>query len=101
MLVYGETIEYLRGRSDFLARRSQLRSLLREIYPYLPTSSVMELYADLRRSLRPPTGPGLIGDIDTIIAATALDRGMTLVTTDTDFLRVSGLQVMLLERPLR
>ena len=40
-----------------------------------------------------PYGPGLIGDIDTLIAATALHYGLTLVTTDSDFTRVPGLQL--------
>lgn len=46
------------------------------------TYAILERYADLRRQLRPPYGPGLIGDIDTLIAATALEHDLTLVTTD-------------------
>ena len=37
-------------------------------------------------------------DIDTLIAATALERQLTVVTMDGDFLRVSGLGVILLDR---
>jgi predicted nucleic acid-binding protein len=48
--------------------------------------------------LRPPHGPGLIGDIDTLIAATALVYDLTLVTTDNDFTRVPQLHVMFLPR---
>jgi len=59
----------------------------------------MDRYADIRRQLRVPHGPGLVGDIDTLIAATALERGLTPVTTDSDFARVPGLQVMMLPRP--
>ncbi len=44
----------------------------------------------------PPHGTGLIGDIDTLIAATALERELTIVTADTDFERVPGLQVKLI-----
>ena len=40
----------------------------------------------------------LIGDIDTLIAATAFERNLTLVTSDSDFQRVPGLQVQLLTR---
>jgi predicted nucleic acid-binding protein len=58
----------------------------------------MERYADIRRALRPPYGPGLIGDIDTLIAATALERDLTLVTIDSDFQRVPGLQVQLVTK---
>ena len=45
-----------------------------------------------------PYGPGLIGDIDTLIAATALERHLTVVTIDTDFQRVPSLRVILLSR---
>jgi predicted nucleic acid-binding protein len=38
----------------------------------------------------------LIGDIDTLIAATALERNLTVVTIDTDFQRVPDLSVILL-----
>ncbi len=48
--------------------------------------------------LRPPQGHGLIGDIDTLIAATALVYELTLVTTDSDFTRVPQLQLMFLPR---
>jgi predicted nucleic acid-binding protein len=43
--------------------------------------------------MRPPYGSGLIGDIDTLIAATALHYGLTLVTTDSDFTRVPDLRL--------
>lgn len=49
--------------------------------------------------MRAPHGPGLIGDVDTLIAATALERNLTVVTLDQDFTRVPGLRVQLLERP--
>ena len=51
-----------------------------------------------RRRLVGPQGPGLIGDIDTLIAATALERNLTLVTSDTDFERVPDLKLMLIPR---
>jgi predicted nucleic acid-binding protein len=97
-LVYAEVIEYIKGRNDFDRRRSDLRILLRKIFPYSLTYDILERYADLRRQLRPPYGPGLIGDIDTLIAATALERDLTLVTTDTDYQRVPSLKLMLLPR---
>src|SRR3990172_610554 len=96
ILVYGEIIEYLRPRPDYSRRRDQLRVLLREIYPYFLTYPIMERYAEIRRQLRPPRGPGLIGDVDTLIAATALERDLTLVTSDEDFQRVPGLKVTLI-----
>ena len=98
ILVYGEVIENLMGRSEFSNRRTQLRQLLHEITPLFPSYAVLDRYALLRRSLRPPHGPGLIGDMDGLIAATARTRGLTVVTTDSDFTRVPGLEVLLLDR---
>lgn len=100
ILVYGEVIEYIKGLTDFPYHHAALRTLLREIHPYSLTYPMLERYADLRRQLRPPYGPGLIGDMDTLIAAIALERDLTLVTTDGDFQRVPSLQVMLLPRKL-
>jgi predicted nucleic acid-binding protein len=85
IVVYGEVVEYLKGRHDFGTHHQELRTLLREVYPHSLTYRILERYADLRRSMRPPHGPGLIGDIDTLIAATALDRDLIVITTDTDF----------------
>jgi predicted nucleic acid-binding protein len=99
ILVYAEVIEYLKGLPDFPRRRQQLQALLREIYPYFLTYAIVERYADIRRAMRPPHGPGLIGDVDTLIAATALERNLTVITLDQDFTRVPGLRVQLLERP--
>jgi predicted nucleic acid-binding protein len=36
--------------------------------------------------------------VDTLIAATALERGLTVVTADADYTRVPNLSVMLLDR---
>jgi predicted nucleic acid-binding protein len=96
ILVYGELTEYLKGLPDFPLRHRQLKTLLREVNPYFLTYPILERYADLRRQLRPPHGPGLIGDIDTLIAATALERHLTLVTTDRDFERVPKVKLRLL-----
>ena len=98
ILVYGEVLEHIRSAPDFTHRRTMLRHLLRGARPYLITYPIVERYADLRRQLRPPYGPGLVGDIDTLIASTALTYDLELVTTDSDFLRVPGLRVMLLDR---
>jgi predicted nucleic acid-binding protein len=98
VIAYGEVIEYIRGWANYQQRRRDLRLLLRRITPYRPTYETVERYAELRRQLRPPHGPGLIGDLDTLIAATALERNLTLVTTDSDFQRVPGLKLLLLSR---
>jgi predicted nucleic acid-binding protein len=99
ILVYAEVIEYLKGLSDFPRRRQQLQIFLREIYPYFLTYAIVERYADIRRAMRAPHGPGIIGDVDTLIAATALERHLTVVTLDRDFTRVPGPRVQLLEMP--
>src|SRR5262245_40390270 len=96
ILVYGEVVEHLKSRPDFERHRGELRELLGEISPYFVTYSIMERYADIRRSLRPPYGPGLIGDVDTLVGAMALERNLTVVTTDSDFERVSDLKVLLI-----
>ena len=94
ILAYAEVVEYIKDFSD--AKRPQLRTLLGEVYPYFLTNPILERYTDIRRSLRKPHGKGLIGDIDTLIAATALERNLTVVAIDTDFQRVPNLKVVLL-----
>ncbi len=98
VVVYGEIVEFLLGlpRPDFERREAELREVLRDIHPLPVTYPVLRRYAMVRREMR-PTG-GLIGDVDTLIAATALERGLTVVTIDGDFARVPGLSVMLLPR---
>lgn len=98
ILAYAEVVEYIKSFPNFQTLHGQLRRLLRHIYPYFLTYRILERYADIRRTLRQPQGPGLIGDIDTLIAATALERNLTVVTMDTDFQRVPNLSVILLSR---
>ncbi len=98
ILVYGEVCEYLMTRPDFAARDAQLRRLLREITPYFLSYSILRRYAVIRRQLRQPYGAGLIGDIEILIAATAQEQELTVVTADADYTRVPGLFVMLLDR---
>src|SRR5437773_956749 len=95
IIVYAEVMEYLKGRSNFIYYRDKLQELflLEQIKPYQLTYNILELYADLRRQLRIPYGKGLIGDMDTLIAATALENNFTLVTTDHDFERVPQLKI--------
>jgi predicted nucleic acid-binding protein len=96
ILVYGEVVEYLKGLPSYEPHHAGLQALLGSVHPYILTYSILGRYADLRRQLR--RGPGLIGDIDTLIAATALERNLTVVTMDRDFQRVPELKVMLLPR---
>jgi predicted nucleic acid-binding protein len=93
--VYAEVIEYLKGMPDYLQRRESLPKLLRGVIPFDLRRPILERYSDIRRQLRPPHGPGMIGDIDTLIAATGLEYNLTVVTTDSDFQRVPGLKVQL------
>jgi predicted nucleic acid-binding protein len=95
ILVYAEVTEYLKGLPNTANRQHDLRQLLREVYPYFLTYAILERYADLRRKLRPPHGTGLIGDMDTLIAATAIERSLTILTADRDFERVPQLKMKL------
>jgi tRNA(fMet)-specific endonuclease VapC len=95
MLVYGEVFEYIRPSQRFLRHFQTLRSLLQVVHPLGVNLPILERYADIRLALRQGR---LIGDIDTLIAATALEYDLTVVTLDPDFQRVPGLQVMLLTR---
>jgi tRNA(fMet)-specific endonuclease VapC len=96
ILAYAEVVEYIKDFQDPERRQPQLRTLLGEVYPYFLTYPILERYTDIRRSLRKPHGKGLIGDIDTLIAAIALERNLTIVTIDSDFQRVPHLKVILL-----
>jgi len=92
ILVYGEVIEYLKGLPTFTTYQMRLQKLfaLNQITPYPLTYPILERYADIRRTLRPLNK--LIGDIDTLIAATALAHDLTLLTIDTDYDRVPHLK---------
>jgi len=95
VLVYGEVIEYIKPSQRYFHHYSVLRNLLKGVYPYYLTLPIMERYAEIRLALR---RGNLIGDVDTLIAATAIERNLTLVTIDPDFQRVPNLKVMLLSR---
>lgn len=96
ILVYGEVNEYISGRPDYPQLHAQLIDLLKEIRPFVLTYPIMRRYAEIRRTLRRTND--LIGDLDTLIAATALERNLTVVTADGDFTRVPNLNVMLIPR---
>lgn len=98
ILACGEAIEYVKGQGEYLRNRATLRILLREVESLPLSEAVFERYADLRRAMRKPHGTGLIGDVGTLIAATAIEHRLTMVTLDGDFTRVPGLSVMLLDR---
>ena len=93
MLVYGEVAEYVKKFASFNAYKASLEALLEQIYPYPLTYAILERYADIRRTLRPLHQD--IGDIDTLIAATAIEHNLTIVTIDHDFERVAHLKTKL------
>ena len=95
ILVYGEVVEYIKKSQRYAQHYVGLRNLLRDIYPYYLTLPIMERYADLRLTMR---RGNLIGDMDTLIAATALEYDLAVVTIDPDFQRVPDLKVILLTR---
>ena len=95
-LVYAEIHEHFLGQPNYRANRQALRRLLRDAPPIRLSYKILERYGLLRRQLRRPYGTGTIGDIDTLIAATALEHDLTVVTTDGDFMRVPGLKVLLM-----
>ncbi len=95
ILVYGEVIEYLKGLPNFADKYTTLQRILDEIPAYPLTYAIVERYADIRRTLRSLRKD--IGDIDTLIAATAQEHHLTLVTIDQDFERVPDLKVKLID----
>jgi predicted nucleic acid-binding protein len=98
IICYGEIYEYLQSRGDFAVAHNQLMELfnLGAIYLYNLDLAIMVRYAQIRRTLR--RGSGLIGDADTLIAATAMEHDLTLVTLDGDFQRVPGLKLQVVPR---
>lgn len=93
IIVYGEIVEYLLGLLNYTQREAALRAILGDVKPWYLTYPIMRRYAQLRRLMRPPHGQGLVGDADTLIAATALEHNLTVMTIDKDFTRVPGLEV--------
>lgn len=96
ILVYGEVHEYILGQPNYPVLHAQLLELLEEIPPFFVTYPIMRRYGEIRRTLRRLNS--LIGDVDTLIAATSLERNLAVVTADGDFQRVPGLNVTLVPR---
>ncbi len=92
IVVYGEVVYYLKGSSRYVEYQSRFLDHL-----YRLTFPILERDADLRRQMRRPNGSGIIGDMDTLMAPTALERNLPLVTMNADFLRVPGLKVHLMK----
>lgn len=96
ILTYGEVVEYLRPKANFPAHLHALHQLLHGVPPFFLTYSILRRYAEIRLALRPQGQ--LIGDIDTLIAATALEYDLTIVTIDRDFSRIPGLNAQVLTK---
>jgi len=97
IIVYGEIEEYIKQMANYAELHAILILQLEEIKPLSITRHIMELYADVRMRMRPPHGAGVLSDSDSLLAATAIRYGLTLVTHDErDFRRVPGLQTLLL-----
>jgi len=97
IISYGEAEDHIKLWPNYIARHSTLVRQLDEIKPLAITRHIMELYADIRLQMRAPRGKGVMPDSGTLIAATALRYGLTLVTADDrDFSRAPGLNRILL-----
>jgi predicted nucleic acid-binding protein len=101
-LVYAEAIEYFSALPHYQQLQEGLLGILgQQVRKLYPTYAVCEQYATLRRAMRTLRNPngqpvGLIGDMDTMIAATALAHTLTVITIDGDFARVPGLSHQIL-----
>jgi tRNA(fMet)-specific endonuclease VapC len=96
ILCYGEAVEYLPPKPRFSDHLAALHQLLEGVRPFFLTYPILRRYAEIRLDLR-PRGQ-LIGDVDILIAATALERNLTVVTLDGDFARVPTLKVLRLTK---
>ena len=74
-------------------RLESLSEMFREMFPVVPwTEDVASAYADIRTSLEDSGTP--IGDMDMLIAASAIAGGFVLVTNNVrHFQRINGLAV--------
>ena len=89
---WGEVLEGTQDYPDGDARIAQLEAFSRTFDIISVDVQVAHQYATIRRTLR--TDGQLIPDNDLWIAATALSRGLTLVSRDQHFERVPGLSRM-------
>ena len=93
VVAYGEAVERIIHWPDFPVRHETLRAILESVVPLPVTLEVMRHYAEIRSYLRPRNA--LIGDMDTLIAATALENGLEVVGTNVNhFGHVPGLTML-------
>lgn len=92
VLTTGELLAGALKSSRPVENLAEVRAGLRDFEVIDVTSDVMELYASVQADLERRGQP--IGQFDTVLAATALSRGLTLVTNNEEhFRRVPGLSV--------
>jgi predicted nucleic acid-binding protein len=94
IITYMEVYQGTLRASDPVAAQQQLHSLLEDV-PVLPISfAVAERCADLRETLRRQHKRVRARALDLLLAATALEHGLTLVTRNTDdYKDIPGLRV--------
>jgi tRNA(fMet)-specific endonuclease VapC len=96
MVVYGEVNRYIQDRPNYRQLHAQLLELLEAIPPLPVTYSIMKKYGEVIDSLR-RSNHG-VGEFDAILASTALDKKLTLVTDNEAFQRVPDLLIMFFPR---
>ena len=86
------------GARDPQLSRTQIENLL-EVVEVVPVDEpVCRLFAEIWARLR--SAGNLIGDYDLLIGATALSRGLTLLTNNRrHFKRIEGLSIVSVDKP--
>ena len=92
LITYGEIYEGIYGSLDRSGSEERFRNFLDEVSVLPLDQPIMRRFPLLRDSLRRVGRP--IGDLDLLIAATALQHSLALVTRNLGhFQRISGLQL--------
>ncbi len=91
LITYGEIYEGIHFGRDPQKTTDVFQSFLRSVVILAPTQPIMQQFARIRGELR-RTGK-IIGDFDILIAATAIQHHLTLVTRNLkDYQRIPGLK---------
>lgn len=92
LITYGEIFEGIRRGRDVERHERSFRHFVRRVYLLPLTIEIMERFAHIRGELR--AQGQLIGDLDTLIAATALEHDLMLITYNTrHFNRIPDLKL--------
>jgi tRNA(fMet)-specific endonuclease VapC len=93
IISYGEVLEGTLGRSALEPRTSVLSEMLRSIAIINLDTETMNAFAELRFNLR--RAGRIIGDLDILIAATAIRHDLTLITRNIrHFERITVLRLL-------